>query len=64
VKWVTPREAARILGVGVQTLANWRSRDRAEKRQPGNYYAGLTYKRYGSCVRYRLDEAILGPEAR
>ncbi|MEM5296939.1 helix-turn-helix domain-containing protein [Burkholderia sp. JPY481] len=43
----TPREAAEMLGVTTQTLANWR----VQKRGPN-------YCHMGSRVRYEHDELI------
>lgn len=43
---LTPREAAKILGVSAQTLAVWR----CERRY------NLHYVKIGACVRYRRSE--------
>jgi predicted site-specific integrase-resolvase len=43
---LSPSEAARILGVSIQTLANWR----AARRYP------LTYIKVGGRVMYRLED--------
>ena len=43
---LSPSEAARILGVSVQTLANWR----ASRRYP------LTYIKVGGRVMYRMED--------
>ncbi|MCS7316269.1 MAG: hypothetical protein NZ554_12420 [Bryobacteraceae bacterium] len=49
--WVTAREYARLTGLSMQTLANWRSQDRKAGRQeaaPGK----PVYRRFGRAVRY------------
>lgn len=43
---LTPRDAAKILGVSIQTLAVWR----CERRY------NLHYVKVGACVRYRRSE--------
>jgi excisionase family DNA binding protein len=43
----TPKQAAQILGVQVQTLALWRSTGR---------YPELRYYRVGRSIRYRADD--------
>ncbi len=45
---VTPREAARILGVDTLTLANWRTS--SKRRQP------LRFIKIGNSVRYSLAD--------
>ncbi len=52
-RWVTAKEFARMAGIGVQTLANWRWQDRRagrEEAEPGK----PRYRYFGSAVRYWL----------
>jgi DNA-binding transcriptional regulator YiaG len=54
-RWVTAAEFAAFAGVSVQTLANWRWKDRRAGRDgpgPGK----PIYRRFGRAVRYFLPE--------
>jgi len=45
--YVSPKEAAKILGVDHQTLANWRSVNKKEKKHPS-----LKYVKVGKKINY------------
>lgn len=49
--WVTSRELATALRVHVQTLNNWRHRDRGPAPAPHTWFRGRT-------ARYRLDTVL------
>jgi hypothetical protein len=53
-KWVNARTYAEVFGLHVQTLANWRSRDKKEgltQARPGC----PVYRRFSTTVRYLLE---------
>lgn len=56
-RWVTAAEYARVTGLSVQTLANWRYRDRRAGRteaEPGK----PRYRYFGNAVRYWLPQQM------
>ena len=60
-RWVTAKEYARITGLSTQVLSNWRHQDR--KHNGGRPRPGYPiYRRFGRCVRYCLEPALLCPE--
>ena len=42
-EWINPAEAARLIGIGVQALTNWRYQQKAD--QPRFYTKPLRYKK-------------------
>ena len=59
--WLSAREFSELTGISVQTLANWRYRDRKEGRKypkPGFPF----YRRIGGVIRYRRDPEFGEPQ--
>jgi hypothetical protein len=53
IKYLSENEAALLLCCSVQTLRNQRHKGK-----------GLPYRKFGRCVRYRLDEVLTFMEQR
>lgn len=60
-RWVSAKEYARLTGLSVQTLANWRSQDRKAGRQ-GAAPDKPVYRRFGRAVRYWVPAGSMRPE--
>jgi hypothetical protein len=60
--WVTAERYSQIYSISVQTLANWRFKDRRAGRteaRPGF----PRWRRFGRAVRYLLEEETSGDTA-
>jgi hypothetical protein len=51
--WATEKEAARLLGLSVATLRNWRSQEMRLGRKPR-----LNWRKFGGAVRYYLPDLM------
>lgn len=51
--WINCKEAAQVLGLNRQTLANWR-----------HFHRGPAYSKLGRSVRYRVSDLIRYAESR
>lgn len=56
--WVTPKQFAALFGLGVQSLANQRSRERRLGRRDPD---APIWRRFGRSVRYFIPRELLDP---
>jgi hypothetical protein len=56
--WVTPKRFAELFGLGVQSLANQRSRERRLGRRDPN---APIWRRFGRSIRYFIPHELLDP---
>jgi hypothetical protein len=61
-RWVTEKAFSDLTAIPRQTLANWRSRDRAAGRA-GAAPGYPEYRRFGRAIRYRIEREQNGGAA-